>query len=280
MCPGLRYGPGGPTINGWGDLIGGYRCYLVAAGRSPATVRLRIDQLRYAARCLGRHPGELSTGDLIGWLAALPWKRETRRSYRSALRGLFGWAHGSGRLPTDPAAGLPTVRQPRPVPHPAPEDVVLRAYRSASPRVVLMLELAAVAGLRRGEIAAVRTDDVFRAADGPWLVVRGKGGKDRVVPIPECVAARVAAAPPGWLFANRAGGHVSAGWVGTVCSDVLAGGFTLHSLRHRFATMAYRGSRDLRAVQELLGHASPVTTQRYTLVTASELRAAADAAGR
>ena len=109
--------------------------------------------------------------------------------------------------------------------------------------------------------------------------MHGKGDKQRLIPLPTGLGAAIRARS-GWVFPSERGGHVSPRWVGHMCAEALPGDWTLHGLRHRFATRAYARSRDLRAVQELLGHASPVTTQRYTLVTASELRAAADAAGR
>jgi integrase len=67
-------------------------------------------------------------------------------------------------------------------------------------------------------------------------------------------------------------------WAGELCSIALGGRWTLHTLRHRFGTAAYRGSHDLRAVQELLGHSSPATTQIYVAVNEDSLREAARAA--
>ena len=259
----------------WG-VVEEYLDTLRAAGRPNTTIALRRAQLRHMAAALGDCAVDDVTGDvLIGWFAGQVWRPETRRSYRAGVRGFFAWTQATGRTAGDPARWLPPVPQPVAVPHPAPDAIWTAAVGAADERTVLMLRLAAEAGLRRGEIAAIHSDDLV---DGPTLVVHGKGGKDRVVPVSEALAAAIARRPAGWLFPNGQGGHLSAGWVGTVCSRVMDDVWTLHSLRHRFATRAYRGSRNLRAVQVLLGHASVVTTQRYTAVDDSELRAAMAAA--
>jgi site-specific recombinase XerC len=79
----------------------------------------------------------------------------------------------------------------------------------------------------------------------------------------------------GWLFPDGLGGHLSAGHVGRVVSRALPDHWTMHTLRHRYATRAYRGTHNLRAVQTLLGHESIVTTERYTALDDSEIRATA-----
>lgn len=121
-----------------------------------------------------------------------------------------------------------------------------------------MLRLAAEAGLRRAEVAQVPTRDVVDGIAGPQLTVRGKGGKTRVIPLSGSLAdvlrAGVArhtrgASPSGWLFPNVGGGHLTAGHVGKLVDRALPDGYTMHSLWHRFATRAYRGSRNVRTVQ-------------------------------
>jgi integrase len=186
--------------------------------------------------------------------AAQDWAPSTRRSYRSAVRGFFGWAHDAGLVDGDPAVRLPVVAVPPGVPRPVPEHVYAAALARADARVGLMLRCAAQAGLRRGEIAQLHSRDV---CEGPSLLVHGKGGKDRLIPLPDGLAAELSAYS-GWVFASPHGGHVSARWVGQACAAVLDG-WSLHSLRHRFATRAYAASHDLRAVQLLLGHTSPAS---------------------
>jgi integrase/recombinase XerC len=151
------------------------------------------------------------------------------------------------------------------------------ALAQAEPRTRLMLRLAAEAGLRRGEIAQIRDTDIVDGIGGPQLLVHGKGGKARVIPISPDLGKRITE-KPGWLFSDGLGGHIGARRVGVLCSEALPGEWTLHTLRHRFATRAYRGTRNLRAVQIILGHASVATTERYTAVDDGECRATMEAA--
>ena len=138
-----------------------------------------------------------------------------------------------------------------------------------------MLQLAAYAGLRRSEIAALQT----RALVGDTLRVKGKGGKVRVVPVLNAeLLAALEAIPPGFVFPGNDHGHQSPNWVGRQMARALGPGWTAHTLRHRFATMAYSHGRDLLSVQELLGHSKPETTARYTAVPDGALRAAVEAA--
>jgi integrase len=139
-------------------------------------------------------------------------------------------------------------------------------------RVALMLALACQAGLRRAEIAALHHDDLTWTAGGPALRITGKGARVRMVPISTALAGQLTG--DGWVFPNRNGSHLSVSRVGELCSQALGDGWSLHSLRHRFATRAYAGSRDLRAVQTLLGHVSVATTQRYTAIDDDAVRAA------
>jgi integrase/recombinase XerC len=83
----------------------------------------------------------------------------------------------------------------------------------------------------------------------------------------------------GWLFPTGFGGHLTPDCVGRLVARALPDGYAMHTLRHRFATRAYRGTHNLRAVQVLLGHESIATTERYLAVDDSEMRAAMVAAG-
>lgn len=134
--------------------------------------------------------------------------------------------------------------------------------------------LAAQCGLRRSEIARTRREDVEPDLVGYALRVAGKGGHVRLVPLPDDLAAAILDRGPGWLFPSSHGGHLTPHHLGKIVSRHLPPGFTTHTLRHRCGTVAYRETRDLRAVQELLGHAKPETTAIYTQVPDGALRAA------
>lgn len=282
-----------PTPQAWTWAIDDYVNAITAAGQREATRKLRRAQLRNMARGLGCPPDEVTAERLVDWFGRQrDWSLEHRRSNRSAAKGFFSWMYTAGRIAVYLGDALPTIRQPPASPHPAPDDAWEAAMSAADPRTTLMLRLAAECGLRRAEVACVHTRDVFIAGGSAQLVVHGKGGKQRNVPISRELAALIrrgaAGHTPamgafewgiyGWLFPDGDGGHLSAQWVGKVVGRVLPDGYSMHALRHRFASRAYRGTRNLRAVQLLLGHSSIATTERYTAVDDDEIRAAAASA--
>lgn len=246
---------------------------MVVAGRPNTTIKLRLYQLtRFAAD--HPDPWAQTQESIIAWLAAQSWSNESRRSYRSALRGFYGWAHAAGYIEDDPSTLLPPIKPSQHRARPTPERVLSEGLAKADPRVRLMILLAARQGLRRGEIAAIHSRDVAADLCGWSLRVRGKGDKERVIPLHDDLARMLRALPEGWAFPGQVDGHLSPRWVGTLVKSALADGWTTHTLRHRFATVAYHGSRDLLAVQELLGHTKPETTRQYVQLPDDALRAA------
>ncbi|GAA1003339.1 tyrosine-type recombinase/integrase [Nocardiopsis tropica] len=212
------------------------------------------------------------------WLANEGWQPNTRRAAQASLRVFFGWMHATGRRGDNPAAVLPRVRAVMGRPRPCPDLAVKRAMRDAGERELLMLLLGGCVGLRRAEIAACRGDHVEQTFFGYALKVLGKGGRVRMVPITDDVAEAILARGQGWTFPGQVDGHLSPAYVGKRVSRLLPDGWTTHTLRHRFASAAYLAERDIRAVQELLGHASVATTQIYTAVPDDAKRRAAHAA--
>ena len=271
-----------PVPHLWAAHIESYLLLLASIGRPETTITLRRNQLWHMARSVSHPPDAVTKEHITTWFGQQRWARETRRSYRSAVRGFFAHLYESGHIDNDPAANLPTVSQESPIPRPAPDAAWLWALEHARPRVQLMLRLAAEAGLRRAEVSQVHDNDLDPC--GPRLLVHGKGARDRVIPISDDLADQIALGPrghtprdrsaSGYLFPNNTGGHLAPITVGLLITDVLPEGWTMHTLRHRFATRAYRATRNLRAVQILLGHASVATTQRYLAVDDDEVRAA------
>lgn len=259
--------------DGWEMLIADFVAYLAAIGRPATTIALRRAQLEQLARAVGVAPSLVTLEVLTGWFAAQSWKPETRRSYRSGVRGFFAWAYENGRLESDPAVRLPQIRVPRASARPCPEQIYREALMKATPRKALMLRLAAEAGLRRAEIAKVHVDDLTGSPGCYSLLVHGKGANERVIPINDGLAADIAKAG-GWLFPSLRGAHLNPKSVGVICSDLLGEHVTLHMLRHRFATRAYRATRNLRAVQRMLGHSSLAITERYLECDDDEMRLA------
>lgn len=264
----------------WQEAIKDWTDWMRAGGVSVAALQLREYQLRrFAAAMAGRDPWLVSQDEIAGWLAGHGWSLETLRSYRSAIRSFYAWATDNGLILADPARGLRKVAPGKGRPRPAPEAVVAKALRLADDRVHLMLSLGAFGGLRRAEIAQVNTKDLIEGADGWSLMVHGKGGKDREVPLLDEIAEAIRDSRPGWIFPNVQGGHLTPAHVGVLMRRALGSGVTAHQLRHRFASVSYQATKDIRAVQELLGHTSVATTQRYTAVADNALRNAVRAAG-
>ena len=277
-----------PVPPAWLPLLAAWLQYLKAIGRPDTTIETRRQQLSQLARALSpATPAEVTFDDLVEFHSSMAWALDTRRGHRNAAVAFFRWAHDTGRIPSNPATNMPIVPASPPAPRPAPDRVVREGLATPSKRTQMMLRLSCEAGMRRAEVAQVSTTDVEDGSGGAMLRVHGKGGKVRRIPISDDLALAIERGPAGhtpgapkagFLFPGKEDGHLSARWVGTLCAGALPGGWTMHTLRHRFATRAYRGSRNLRAVQVLLGHTSVATTQRYTAVDEDEIRAAMMAA--
>lgn len=257
----------------WRRDVNDYLLALAAGGQRESTIRGRKANLCMAARGLGCPPAKVTAEQLVNWLGRQQHlSPEARKSYRSTLRGFFVWLYEMGRVSTYIGDALPKVRVPKAPPRPTSDRAWESALSQADRRTELLLRLAAEAGLRRAEVAQVHTDDLM---DGGNLLVHGKGCKDRVVPISPYLCALIREAPEGWLFPNGMGGHLTSEHVGKIVTRALPDHWTMHTLRHRFASRAYRGSRNLVAVQALLGHESVLTTQRYIALCDDEVRSAA-----
>jgi site-specific recombinase XerD len=216
----------------------------------------------------------------------------------SSLRRYFDWAVRTGRLEADPTAGVSVPAGSSRLPRVLRQDE-LNTLLEEPPAAVAddppavrarddaVLEVLYGSGLRVSELCGLGLPDLD--LDRTRATVWGKGGKQRVVPLSEPAVAALrawidlrsdldtGAAPEGALFLNRKGKRLSPRDVRRVLDRRAASPTHPHALRHTFATHLLDGGADLRAVQELLGHADLATTQRYTHVSRERLRSVYDA---
>ena len=255
------------SINGWTDT-------LRAACLSAQTIKSRRYKMVHLATLLmPSGPEDVTTEQIVQAFARQQWKPETRKAYRNTISSFFRWLHKSGRRSDDPSLDVPRVKKPHAHPRPCPDRYIAAAMKMATTSERLMIRLGAECGLRRGEIARVHSDDVVADSAGRSLIVRGKGDKQRIVPLPDDLAGIIMDAR-GYLFPGRFGGHVEESYIGDHISRLLPDGYAAHTLRHRFATTAYAATHDLFVVAELLGHESVETTEHYVAMPDGRLREA------
>jgi integrase len=264
----------------WETAVSSWVGYLKLRGLSVATRRLRRDHIRaLARRSEALSPAELTGQQLVMICSAEDWSAEHRKAVRASVKSFYEHCLKMRIATDDVSRWLPQVKAATPNPRPATDDIWDHLLITAPRRELLMARLAAEAGLRRAEVAKVEREDLIADRGGWSLRVRGKGGKQRVVAIIDDLAEEILEySAGGYLFPGSVEGHISVQYVGQLISQLMPPGWSMHKLRHRFATRGYAGTGNLRAVQEALGHASVATTQRYTAVAATEIRAVAEAA--
>ena len=237
---------------------------------------------------------DLTPADFRSWLAARLGDGLSRTSIAramSALRNLYRFLDRTGRVHNQALAAVKVPKPPKSVPKPLNADDALSVLRRAAEiasepwigaRDVAILALLYGCGLRIDEALSMNQRDI---PTGDTMMITGKGNKQRVVPVLPVVIDAVrtyrAACPfptdaerP--LFYGTRGARLNAGIVQrtmrTLRADLgLPDTATPHALRHSFATHLLAGGGDLRTIQELLGHASLSTTQRYTDVDTRQL---------
>ena len=219
--------------------------------------------------------------EVQGFLDSRPHLRtpSARATYLSWLRSFCRWAYSEGITSADPTMKIEAPMIPRAIAHPISEaDLNLALRESPNPRMTAWLMLGAKAGFRCKEMAGLQVEDLNRESTPLHLKVSNpKGHSERIVPAhADVVAALEAYGMPayGSVFVGGFGARfISPGYV----SSQISGYFrslgihaVAHSLRHRFGSRMYALTKDLRLVQELLGHASPATTQIYTYSNVDE----------
>lgn len=277
----------------WDEAIDGFLGHAgVEKGLAPATLEAqRRDLERLRAWAAGRRlsgPGVVGDAHLRDFLldASAELAASSRARLLSTLRSFFRFLQAEGRRDGDPTATIMAPRRGRHLPDVLSVAQVERllAWGDGSPtglRDRAALELLYGVGCRVGELCALDVADL----DPSEAVVRlrGKGSKERQVPVGEPALAAVAAyldggrprlagrRPSPALLLNRRGGRLSRVSVWSLLKTAgaaagLPGTVSPHTLRHSYATHLLEGGADLRVVQELLGHADISTTEIYTHV--------------
>ncbi len=274
---------------------------MLAAERGAAKLTLAAyrNDLAHAAAFLGGALESASTDDLRRYLAALAEARMTPRTAArrlSALRQFHRFLVLDRVRADDPTTSLDTPRLGRPLPKLLSEDeasaLLAATQRRTGPdgkRLQCLVELLYGAGLRVSELVGLPL--AAAARDPRFLVVRGKGDKERLVPLGEPARRALAAyleirahflapgRPSRWLFPSRgADGFLTRRRCGQLLKELaLEAGLdptrlSPHVLRHAFASHLVDHGADLRSVQEMLGHADIATTQIYTHVQSERLQ--------
>ncbi len=286
------------------DAVQKFSRYLSDVKRySPHTLRAYLSDIRLFMSFLHKDGRNISLKDIdryhIRSFLAETGKTTGKKSVQrklAALRSFFRYCITRGFLTSDPSAGVLSPKIGKDIPRvPSVDDVfaileTVEADGFLGARNRAILELLYSSGLRVSELCALNLEDVDMSSG--WVRVLGKGGKERIVPVGGKALGALRdylserrtyfskpgkrQAEPGALFLNRLGGRLTTRSVARMMDKVIAKigmerRIHPHSLRHAFATHLLSGGADIRAIQELLGHASLSTTQKYTSVSLDNL---------
>ncbi len=277
----VERGAAANTIESYRRDLGGFAAFSLVRKREPENADARIIR------------------DYMKKLSGLGMAASTSARRLSALRQFFRFLHAEGFRDDDPSAAIDSPRQGRPLPKYLNEEQVERLLGAAAARtgsdgvrLLALLEILYATGLRVTELVGLPLAALSR--DGRMLIVRGKGDKERMVPLSEPATEaveryreiRAVFVPKGrkeatlkWLFPSRAKqGYLTRARFGQLLKElaVEAGldpaGVSPHVLRHSFASHLLAHGADLRSLQQMLGHSDIATTQIYTHVLDERLK--------
>jgi integrase/recombinase XerC len=259
---------------------------------SPNTERGYLSDLEQLFDFLGETDLSVVDHQVLRQFLAHLMKLKVRKSSiarkLSAIRSFFKYLNREGVLTTDPARLVATPRQEKRLPPLLTVDDAQRLMDAAKGdddsgfRDRAVLETLYSTGVRAGELIGINHEDINR--HDRLIRIRGKGRKERIVPVGKRALEAIdaySARKPGRasspaVFTNASGKRLTARTVQRILGNYrkklgLPQKATPHTLRHSFATHMLESGADLRAIQELLGHASLSTTQRYTHVNLDSL---------
>jgi len=274
------------------DLIPAHIQWMRATGNhAKTTIKARERFLAHADAHLDWGIAEANEAEIIDYKAthADVWKPWTKHTYDSHFRGFFDWGVQCGKLHENPMLRIPKPRQGDRTPNPCTRAELLVALTAPGQPWRMAVMLAAYAGLRCCEIVTAAREDIVNGR----LRILGKGGKVRWVPVAGPLLREIEQIDrPPVVVGGRA--RVTLLCVGASRGQPLTpqmltqmqrpvwrrmglnDEFRLHRCRHWFATSLLEAGADLRVVQELMGHASLLSTQGYLLVTSVRMAAAVD----
>ena len=261
------------------------------AGAARNTLLAYRRDLQGASGLLGGRLATAGAAELQGLAEAwMDLRRATVARKAAALRRFFAFQQDEGMRADDPSAALPRPVGGRPLPKVLDRAAVDALFAEIARRVAkggpqalrlaALVELLYGSGLRATELVSLQRSAI--APDKPFLILKGKGGRERLVPISDrahaAVAEHAALLPRDSLYLFPSGkGHLSRVRLHQLVKELAASAgvppdrISPHVLRHAFATHLLEGGADLRAVQMLLGHADIATTQIYTHVDSRRL---------
>lgn len=170
----------------WEHAIVGWLGWLTTGGAAKSTLRARRSHARMIARRSGtQHPRDITLAVLASRCSGQDWSPDRCKGVRTSLVSFYDWALDNEVVQDNPAMRLPKVRAGGPRPRPATDDVWHSIQAKATPRELMMIRLAGEAGMRGAEVDVCHRDDLIEDQRGGSLIVHGKGGKQRFVPVSE-----------------------------------------------------------------------------------------------
>ena len=196
----------------------------------------------------------------------------------SHVRRFYRWAMQQGLTERNAADWLPDIRQKRPAATPVPEGDLYRLMQDAPDDIRRAVALAAMAGLRSAEIAAIQWTDLD-PGNGVLWVREGKGSKGRSVPLSAGLMAELGSGDTGPIVGRTMTAKALSLWLGRY---MRARGvdYTAHKLRARYATRFLAATGDLKAAADALGHSDLSSISRYVVASSDTMRRGAEVAGR